>query len=84
MGCSDCCSNAEAIRIISSSVSSFFRETIFETSNFPTVRVPVLSNTIVVIFLEFSNADLFLISNPFLADNAVDFATTKGTANPNA
>jgi len=38
----------------------------------------------VVIFRAFSKAVLFLINNPFFADNAVDFATTNGTANPNA
>jgi hypothetical protein len=38
----------------------------------------------VVIFLEFSKADLFLISNPCLADKADDLATTNGTARPKA
>jgi hypothetical protein len=48
------------------------------------VSVPVLSNTTVVIFLAFSKAVLFLISRPFLADKAVDLATTSGTASPSA
>src|SRR5205814_9509170 len=60
------------------------RGTMRDTSNFPTVNVPVLSNTNVVIFLEFSNAVLFLISNPFFADCAVDLATANGTASPKA
>ncbi len=84
IGCSDFCSNADARRRISFSVNSFCRETIFDTSNFPTVNVPVLSKTIVVIFLAFSKAVRFFISNPCFADKAVDFATTKGTANPKA
>jgi len=46
--------------------------------------VPVLSNTIVVIFLAFSNDVLFFMSSPFLAANDVDLATTNGTANPKA
>ena len=54
----------------------FSREAILETSNLPTVNVPVLSNTSVVISLAFSNAVLFLISKPFFADYSVDFATT--------
>ena len=48
------------------------------------MSVPVLSNTIVVIFLAFSKAVLFLISNPLFAASAVDLATTNGTAKPNA
>ena len=48
------------------------------------VNVPVLSKTMVVIFLEFSNAVLFLISSPLFAAIAVDLATTKGTASPKA
>src|SRR6185437_2834793 len=58
--------------------------TMRDTANFPTVSVPVLSNTRVVIFLASSKADLFFISSPFFADKAVDLATTSGTANPRA
>ena len=84
IGCSDFCSNADANLMISFSFNSFLSDTIFDTSNLPTVSVPVLSKTIVVIFLAFSKAVLFLISKPFFADNAVDFATTNGTAKPKA
>ena len=90
MGCSDFCSKADARRSSSFSVdltpspSPKARGTTFDTSNLPTVNVPVLSKTIVVIFLAFSKAVRFFISNPFFADKAVDFATIRGTANPNA
>src|ERR1017187_6493920 len=84
MGCSDFCSNEDAKRMISFSAKSLLSDTIFDTANFPIVSVPVLSKTTVVIFLEFSNAILLLINNPCLADNAVDLATTNGTANPKA
>ncbi|MBA7591054.1 hypothetical protein ES708_33203 [subsurface metagenome] len=54
------------------------------TPKLPSVSVPVLSNTTVVIFLEFSNAVLFLIKRPFFADNEVETAVTKGMAKPKA
>src|SRR5690554_5626845 len=54
------------------------------TSWEPLVSVPVLSNTIVVIFREDSKAVLLRINNPFLADILVDIAATNGTARPKA
>ena len=42
------------------------------------VSVPVLSNIIAFIFLEFSNAARLRINNPLLADKAVDTETTSG------
>ena len=72
------------MRINSFSSKFFCKGTTFDTSNFPIVNVPVLSNTIVVTLLEFSKAVRFLISNPFCADKVVDFATTNGTAKPKA
>ena len=65
IGCSEFCSRAPARRINSFSSKFFCKGTTFDTSNFPIVNVPVLSNTIVVTLLEFSNAVLFFMSNPF-------------------
>src|SRR6185295_10480846 len=84
MGCSEFCSNADAMRMISFSSRLGCNDFIRATSNFPIVRVPVLSKMMVVIFLEFSKAVLFFMSKPFLADSDVEMATTKGTAKPKA
>src|SRR5690625_1492431 len=54
------------------------------TSCEPLVSVPVLSNTMVVIFRDASKAVLFRINRPFLAETLVDIAATNGTANPSA
>lgn len=84
MGCSEFCSNADAMRIISFSSIEVCSVFTLATSNFPNVSVPVLSKIIVVIFLAFSNAVLFFISKPFFAESDVEIATTNGTASPKA
>lgn len=54
------------------------------TPNSPSVSVPVLSNTIAVIFRDSSKAVRFRMSSPFCAEMAVEIATTSGIATPSA
>ena len=56
----------------------------FVTPNRPSVRVPVLSKMMAWIFRALSNAARSLMRRPFLAEIAVETATTRGAASPRA
>jgi len=59
-------------------------DTISETPNFPSVKVPVLSKTTTSMSLIVSKAFLSLIRIPLFAVIDVDMATTRGIAKPSA
>ena len=84
IGCSDVCSKALANLNISSFENSVLTDTNLVTPKTPVVNVPVLSNRSAVIFLDSSKAVLLRINKPFCADTAVEMATTRGIAKPNA
>src|SRR4030042_1385358 len=84
MGCSDFSSSEAAYFNISLSLKLTEKLITSVTPNSPLVRVPVLSKIMASIFLALSKAALFLIRRPFLAEIAVDTATTRGIARPRA
>ena len=83
MGCSERLSSAAATRNTSRSLRPSSATTSV-TPKWPSVSVPVLSNTIASSWRARSNAARSRIKSPLRADNAVDTATTNGTARPRA
>ncbi len=83
-GCSEPNSAVAASRRNSFSSISSFSNTISVTDGFPTVRVPVLSNTIVLTLLAISMCSPPLYKIPFSAPFPAPIINAAGVANPRA
>ncbi len=83
MGCSDWLSR-EAARERRDASSRLPELTTSVTAKAPSVRVPVLSKTMVSTFSPISRASAFLTRMPFFAARVVEMAVTVGMASPRA
>ena len=84
MGCSEWASTDAAYRTRASSSIPASKARMSVTPNRPSVSVPVLSKMMAWIFRALSKAARSLMRRPFVAEIAVETATTRGTASPRA